>query len=736
MERVEIVVNLPVKGADRSFSYIVPTPLRETMQPGHLVRVPFGKRFVHGLVVGEAEIGAGKGLELKEIEKLVFREPSVPPDLLALARWLSRRYLCYLPQAYRVMLPPGLWEGKGPRESAWVELAVKPEEIGRFLPRLGEKAVLALMALAEAADGIARKDFLALGVNGKRIVAWQEAGLLRVSSRFQARDSLGGKAYPATGPLPLTEEQTAVLQRTEELMSVGGEVILLHGVTGSGKTEIYLQAIARSLLAGRGAMVLVPEISLTPQAVQRFVGRFGKRVAVLHSRLSDGERRDEWWRIRTGEADVVLGTRSAVFAPLSKPGLIILDEEHEPSYKQEDHPQYHAREVAERRAKETGATLLLGSATPSLETYSRAKNKTISIVKLTARVNGSQPPRPLLVDMRRELATGNRGIFSRTLRESMAENLVGGKQTILFINRRGVAGFVLCRDCGESVGCPNCAVSLALHEGGGSLLCHHCGHRVRLPPACPRCGGRALRPFAAGTERVEREVHLLFPEARTVRLDLDTVRKKGSYAVVLEAFGAGNADVLIGTQMVAKGLDFPEVTLVGVIAADISLNLPDFRAPERTFQLLCQVSGRSGRGEGRGRAIIQTYNPENYAIRAAVDGDFEGFYAEESRRRQELAYPPWTNLLLVEVQGAPEGEVAAVAARIAPCFRSDDGRILVTGPAPAPIARLRGLYRYRIMIRGPGEEIRERAQAGLKLAQAALPKAISLRLAVDPQQLG
>lgn len=525
-------------------------------------------------------------------------------------------------------------------------------------------------------------------------------GTVRITLAEQRRDPAAAARFAPTTALPPTDEQARALAR---LIDAPGRGFLLHGVTGSGKTEVYLQAIAASQAAGCQSLVMVPEISLTPQMVARFKGRFGDRVAVLHSRLATGERYDEWRRIQRGEADIVVGARSAVFAPLTRPGLIILDEEHEISYKQEETPRYQARDVAARRARTDGATLLLGSATPALETYYRTETGELELLRLTRRIDSRPLPSVELVDLRQELAAGNRTIFSRRLTDAIGERLARGEQSLLFLNRRGYSTFLLCRDCGHVIKCPDCDVALTLHLGEGRLTCHYCGYTRRAPNVCPSCGSRHIRHFGTGTERVAEEARRLFPNARVARMDSDTTVRKGSHEEILSAFAAGEIDILVGTQMIAKGLDIAGVTLVGVITADTSLNLPDFRASERTFQLVTQVAGRAGRGDLPGEVVIQTYAPDHYALQTAQNHDYETFYRTELDVRRTLAFPPFTSLLNVVISASSGADATRAAQQVGILLTSEIPRVdpgaEVLGPTPAPLARLRGRTRVQVLIK-------------------------------------
>ncbi|MEB3224017.1 MAG: primosomal protein N' [Candidatus Sericytochromatia bacterium] len=520
-------------------------------------------------------------------------------------------------------------------------------------------------------------------------------GLLTLESRPVRRSAVGHAS--ADPPPPLTPRQREVVEAIVDAPP-GARTYVLHGVTGSGKTEVYMQVIAQALDAGRTAIVLVPEIALTPQTVRRFQGRFGDTVAVLHSHLSEGERFDEWQRIRGGDARVVVGARSAVFAPLDDLGVIIVDEEHESSYKQDTAPRYHARTVAAERARLAGAILVLGSATPSVESYAAALDGAATLLEMPERVEDRPLPPVTVVDMRKELADGNRSIFSRALRTGLGEILAAGEQAILLLNRRGYSSHVFCRECGHTCKCARCSVALTHHANPPGLRCHYCDHREPLPETCPSCHGATIRHFGAGTQQVEEACQRLFPEARIVRVDRDTTQRRGSHAALLDAFGRGEQDILIGTQMVAKGLDFPRVTLVGVMAADAALNLPDFRAAERTFQLLSQVAGRAGRHTLPGRVVVQAYEPGHVAVQAAAAHDYRQFYEAERPDRQALMWPPDCALVVMVAAAAEEALAARAAGRFAEALRGE-AAVEVFGPHEAPLARVRGLARQQVVVK-------------------------------------
>lgn len=540
-----------------------------------------------------------------------------------------------------------------------------------------------------------------LGVTRSTVKTLVNKGLLSEVDREVYRDPYADRDYVRTEPLPLTEkQQEAIAPIMAAIEERYHETILLHGVTGSGKTEIYLQSIERVINQGKEAIVLVPEISLTPQIVARFKERFGSSVAVLHSGLSRGEKYDEWRKIQRREVSVAVGARSAIFAPFTKLGLVIIDEEHESSYKQEEQPRYHARDVAIYRGSVHNCPVVLGSATPSLETYARAEKGIYRLVSLLERINRKPMPAVEIVDMREELRNENRSMFSTLLFDKMKDRLHKGQQSVLFLNRRGYSTFMMCRDCGYVAECPHCDISLTYHKKVNALKCHYCGFQQALPNICPSCESPHVRFFGTGTQKVEEEIAKILPEARVIRMDVDTTSRKGMHEKLLGRFGEGKADILLGTQMIAKGLDFPNVTLVGVLAADTMLHLPDFRAAERTFQLLTQVSGRAGRHELPGEVIVQSYTPEHYSIEMASEHDYQTFYQWEMRERQAHRYPPYYFLALVTISDPDLTKAAGAAERISNVIKQQlSARAIVLGPVAAAIPRIKDRYRYQCMVK-------------------------------------
>lgn len=542
------------------------------------------------------------------------------------------------------------------------------------------------------------------GVSGSVLDTLKKYGYIDFKDIEVSRDPVKNMAIARTSPLEPTLQQASILEKVkEQLVKREFGEILLHGVTGSGKTEVYLQLIHHIIRMDKQAIVLVPEISLTPQMVERFKSRFGEDVAVLHSRLSLGERYDQWRLIREGRIKVVVGARSAVFAPLKRLGIIIIDEEHENSYKSEITPKYHAVDIARKRCRDENGLLLCGSATPSVEAYFKAQEGSISLLRMTDRANSMVMPKVHIVDMRKELEEGNRSVFSRLLAAEIESNIQTGQQTILFLNRRGYASFVLCRSCGQAIKCVNCNISLTYHAFDERLICHYCGYTEKIPKTCPRCKSSYIKHFGTGTQKVEDDLKKQFPGCSVIRMDMDTTTYKNSHEEILRAFRERNINIMVGTQMIAKGHDFPNVTLVGVLAADSLLNTGDYRASERTFQLITQVAGRAGRGELPGRVVIQTYNTEDFSILAACRHDYTSFYDQEIKVREKLDYPPFTNIATVILSGINDRLVfdgaKSVRNSILTAFSDYQGSPLILGPARAPLSRIKSKYRWRIVIK-------------------------------------
>ncbi len=629
-----------------------------------------------------------------------------------------------------------------------VRLAVSSEEAEAEAEKLEKRAPKqagALRELAAAEDGVlTTAELAARGFATSVAARLVERGLAERDEQTRDRVSTGfeGWALREEGPLK-TEQAAAVKLIHDRLETKEFGVVLLHGVTGSGKTRVYVEAVEAARAAGRGAIVLVPEIALTPQMVQRMRAQFEGEVAVVHSGLSLGERYDTWRAIRDGRFQIVVGPRSAVFAPVRDLGVIIVDEEHEGTYKQGESPRYHARDVAAMRAKLEGAVVILGTATPSLESYLNARDGKFDLVELPERIDSGPLPDVAIVDMREITPVDSEGAFSGALRDAVKETLEEGKQVILFLNRRGYASFIQCMDCGHSERCDDCNVSLTYHSTDRSMRCHYCGKTGRAPDRCPECDSRNLRFGAPGTQRVELAVRELFPEAAVERMDQDTTGRQGAHWRILKDFAERRTDILLGTQMIAKGLDFPGVGLVGVVAADVGLNLPDFRSGERTFQLLTQVAGRTGRGDERGKVLVQTYLPDHYTIAMARAQAFGPFFERETEERRGLGlgYPPFSRLVSIIIRGRDEQAVMKSAARLADFLdrgadQMPDPAPEVLGPAPAPIERIKGVYRWQVLVRGRGGSARALVAAALTQEKTlSLPSTVQLAVDVDPMDL-
>jgi len=739
---VEVAVGAPVRG---TFTYEAEDGL--ALEPGRRLLVPFGRRRAIGFYLGPAQ-AAPEG-PVKRVEQVLDEGTLFPPDVLGLIRFAADYYVYPLGEALRGALPPELGRvgaiGRQHVERApAVEAAelIEPLEVARAaLARSRSQA--AIVEHLAARGGRAPLEELKLAVKGAPplLRKLEERGLVRLVRVEKRPDDAPFRQEAIHDPTPA--QARACAQICEALGRF--ETFLLHGVTGSGKTEVYLRVIAEARARGRGALVLVPEIALTPQLAGRFRSRFGPDVAVLHSGLSDRERSTEFGRLLSGEARIAVGVRSAVFAPVRDLGVVIVDEEHEPSFKQEEKLRYHARDLAVYRARLLGAPCVLGSATPSLETLKNARDGRYRLVELRQRVDERPLPEVELVDLaargrrREKPAEGAEReeppLIGAVLAAAMEEALGAGKQTILFLNRRGHASLVVCAACGEGARCTSCDVALTHHLHRNELRCHYCDYRVRKPDACPACGGELL-VLGIGTERVERELARRFPDARVLRLDRDAAGSSTELTRILASFARGEADVLVGTQMVAKGHDFPGVTLVGVILADVGLGLPDFRAAERTFQLLTQVAGRAGRGRDPGRVVVQTFNPHAEAVAFVRTHDFESFAAAELERRRELGYPPFRRMLAVRLEGEDGAATERFARRLAEAARRWAGPgVQILGPAPAPIARLRGRMRFQVLALADGARAVQALARRLAEVIDQAPSGVKAALDVDPASM-
>ena len=796
MAIAKIIVDVPLMQTDQPYSYKIPEEFKDMLEVGIRVHVPFGKanRLIQGIVLGmEQESDADVADEsLKEIAEVLDFSPVLTQEQLWLAEELRKSVFSYKISILKAMLPGFL-------NSSYDKILYPLEGLSqKDRDRLfGSQESLAFSSLdlekqAEmmrfTRKGLLKLEYQAVDQKKVKTQSWIEVNLekletLEISNRAKKKLELREYlvAHPETVPLAdllehYSREQVnffveqgalTILQKEvqrsaayfegiessqslelnpeqkEACEAVIGAIgkkhppFLLQGITGSGKTEVYLQIIQGALDMGKTAIVLVPEISLTPQMTERFIGRFGDKVAILHSGLSNGEKYDEWRKVERGEAQVVVGARSAIFAPLKNLGVIIIDEEHEASYKQDSNPRYHARDVALLRAQYNQAALVLGSATPSLESRARAGKGVYQHLRLTQRANPlASVPQVQLVDFRDYIGQNETSNFTPPLIEAIQDRLDKKEQVVLMLNRRGYSSFVMCRECGTVDTCPNCDISLTLHMDTKTMNCHYCGFSKGIPHVCPNCQSRSIRYYGTGTQKAYDELAELFPEARILRMDMDTTRKKGSHQALLEQFGNGEADILLGTQMIAKGLDFPNVTLVGVLNADTALNLPDFRSSERTFQLLTQVAGRAGRAEKAGQVLIQSYNPQHYAIRFAKDQDYEGFYTYEMAIRRQLGYPPYYFTIGITLSHKKEEEVVKRAYEVMDILRSglsDASKIL--GPTPKPIARTHNLYHYQILIKYRLEdELASTLNQVLALTQERENSELRLSIDHEPQQ--
>ena len=715
----QVIVDIVHQNVARSFTYRVPERLEDTLCPGWRVLVPFGPRKLEGIVTELSECCDVPPEKLRTIADTLEDYPAVLPSLLQLARHLAASTHAPLAETLRLMLPAQMRGGRvRVKTETAVQLAIPPSEAEQAAAAQGRsRKRQMLLTLLSGGETQAVQELAQLVRDPLPALRQLEAqGLVRIFEREVLRRPGGGGEDAPTPDPTLTPHQQEALENMLPPMRRGEGRFLLYGVTGSGKTEVFIRLVREALRLGKGAIILVPEIVLTPQMVDWFRGRFGPVAAVLHSRLSPGERFDEWRRIRRGDARVVIGARSAIFAPLEHPGVIIVDEEHETTYLSDRHPRYDARDIAAWRCGEEHAALVLASATPSILTFARVQQGRLRLVELPRRVMDRPMPQVEIVDMRRELERGNRTVFSDALRSALTACMRKGEQAMLLMNHRGYNSFVSCRSCGQAVKCPHCDISMTYHMMGsdGMLHCHYCGHAEPVPTLCPACGSPYIRFFGAGTQKVEEELRRLFPDTGIVRMDVDTTGGKDGHARLLAEFRSGRARLLVGTQMIAKGLDFPRVTLVGVVAADMTLNLPDYRARERTFQLLTQVAGRAGRGTLPGQVIIQTYKPEDPVILAAAKQDYRAFFTEEYARRRSSFYPPFSVMARLLVEGDSPEAAQRHAARLhegaeALLAEHPDWKraTLVCLLDQPPAKMLRGRHRWHVLLKltaGPAAE--------------------------------
>ncbi|MFJ7751992.1 primosomal protein N' [Peribacillus muralis] len=764
MDIASVIVDVPAKQTDREFDYRIPEKWKQVIMPGMRVIVPFGPRMVQGFVTGlKGNSDFSKLRYIKEPmdlepilndellqlanwltkEAMCFKISALQAMLPAAMKAKYEKVINVI-EDKKDRLPPIIQTlfGRG-HSLSWKEV-IEGEHASLFQKelqhgnlelvynvknRLNKKTVRVIQALLssdelkemasslsaqakkqqellhyfmEHHEPIPLKELLEVtNTSSSTVKSLVSKGALTELDQEIYRDPYENRVFEQSNPFTLTDEQAAALAPIQEKIHHDEhDVFLLYGVTGSGKTEVYLQAIASVIEKGEEAIMMVPEISLTPQTVKRFKERFGEQVAVMHSGLSVGEKYDEWRKIHRKEVKVVVGARSAVFAPFENLGLVIIDEEHEASYKQEETPRYHARDVAIERAKSYKCPVILGSATPTLESFARAKKNVYKLLTLSRRMNENPLPAVDIVDMREELRTGNRSMFSELLFSKLKDRLEKGQQTVLMLNKRGHSSFVMCRSCGLVINCPNCDISLTYHRFNDIMKCHYCGFEEGMPSVCPECESEHIRFFGTGTQKVEEELTKILPEARVIRMDVDTTSKKGSHERLLNAFGEGKADILLGTQMIAKGLDFPNITLVGVLSADTMLHLPDFRSSEKTFQLLTQVSGRAGRHQLPGEVVIQTYTPEHYSIELSALQDYDAFYEREMDLRRKSHYPPYYYVVLITVSHEDLMKTVSVTEKITNYLSSRLNRdSIVLGPVASPISRINNRYRYQCLIK-------------------------------------
>jgi primosomal protein N' (replication factor Y) (superfamily II helicase) len=762
---VRVIIDRSIR---RELDYSVPETLTDKVVVGSRVRVPFRDKSLLATVVATLEESPAEGI--KPVIALLGEKPVLSANLIELARWMAGYYCCPIETVMRSLLPQVIRRAEvGWKKQLFVSPArtITDDEIEKLRKRAPRQAEL-LQAIAQLPAPMPAADLLReTSLDHSTLRALVRRGFAALHEQAIARDPHATEEFVADAELAMNEEQTTALKLIETALEnpESHPPILLHGVTGSGKTEVYLQAIRATLARGKTAIVLVPEISLTPQTVERFKSRFAARpemVAVLHSHLSEGERHDEWHKLHSGRARIVIGARSAVFAPLENLGLIVVDEEHETSYKQEEAPRYHARDVAVVRAKLEKCAVLLGTATPSLESYANASRGKYVLTTLSQRVDQCQMPLMRIVDLRQERRKEKAAaILSEKLRGAIEARLTKKEQTILFLNRRGFSTSLLCSHCGKARDCPNCSVALTFHRNSGAsfargagfqpakledprvtnlhhtsrLSCHLCGHSAAVPKRCPECGQDALIYAGFGTEKVEANVAAIFPKAVVRRMDADSMTRKDAYRETLHAFRAGKIDILVGTQMIAKGLHFPNVTLVGIINADLALHLPDFRAGERTFQLLTQVAGRAGRGEAPGEVFVQTYTPFSPSIQFARHHDFAGYFEQELEFRERCDFPPFKHAVLITVRSEHEARARFSAETLARRLQEAlPAEFHLGAPAPAPLEKLQGHYRFHILLRGEAI-VRLSRLIRETLDKLPFPEDVSVAVDVDPYQL-
>jgi len=691
----EVIINSEALEIDRPFTYKVPEEFNNEIKIGQIVKVPFGKgnKTSEGFILNLKNDDNIK-FKTKNIAAILVKDPVIDEDDINLIEFLREKTLCKYIDAFRLLIPVGIMKGAKAKKKRVIVL--KNEDLSNIKNPDGYKKIVEFFKTnsgkytkSELINEHSISQYKLNKLIENEVLSIEEESVFRYNDRVYNKDSAK----------TLTIEQENIIR---EYINSDDKMFLLKGVTGSGKTEVYMKLVERVLLEGKSAIILVPEIALTPQMIERFKGRFGVNVALFHSKLSDGERFDEWFRVKEGKAKVIVGARSAIFLPAKNLGLIIIDEEHENTYKSEQNPKYQTKEVAEYLSELKGCKVILGSATPSIETYYRALTGEMKLLELNSRVDNKAMPPMKVIDMRNELKGGNKSLFSRELFIAIQERLKRKEQIILFLNRRGFSTFVSCRSCGYVFKCDECDISMTYHKNG-LLICHYCGKTKMEPRECPKCHSKYVKFFGAGTQRVEEEVKKYFNNVRILRMDVDTTRDKHSYERIYNTFKNGEADILIGTQMVSKGLDFKNVTLVGILAADMSINIPDYRAAERTFQIITQVAGRAGRGDKQGEVLIQTYTPQHYSLQYAVNYDYEGFYEKEFTVRAMMKYPPFGKLLLINGTSKKEellkNFMHKITMMIKPLVESCLD-IEILGPIPCMISKVKENYRWQIVIKG------------------------------------
>ena len=727
----EVIVNNDAIDIDKPFTYKVKEKDIDDIRIGHRVKVPFGikSKQVEGFVLGLKCDGEYDLKRIKEVAKICDKEPILTLDDIKLIEFMRSKYLCKYIDVIRTIIPSGLMSGND-NKTKKVIVFNKPLD-GKLLEK---RSYVDIMNFVRDNSGIYTKTEL---INNHNISQYMLNKL--VSEEYLlSKDTIvyryNDREYLKDNTKELNEEQRNAV---DKILNSNEKGFLLKGVTGSGKTEVYMHLVSEMLKQGRSSIILVPEIALTPQMIERFKGRFGKNVALFHSKLSKGERFDEWFRVKNNEAKLIVGARSAIFLPANDLGLIVIDEEHENTYKSEQNPKYKTQEVAEFLSKIKDCKYVLGSATPSIETYYNALNNKIQLIEMKNRVNNKKLPDIKIVDMREELKARNLSLLSRELKEQISENLKNKEQTILFLNRRGFSTFVSCRSCGYVFKCPECDVAMTYHKNG-YLVCHYCGRAMKQTKICPKCKSKYVKFFGAGTERVEMEVKKNFPKARVLRMDVDTTRKKDSHEKIYNAFKNQEADILIGTQMVSKGLDFENVTLVGVLAADISLNIPDYRSGERTFQIITQVSGRAGRGEKKGRVIVQSYTPDSYVLKYTLTNDYESLYADEIKVRKLMNYPPFCKIFLINGLSKDEQKLKIFMEEASKVVKEiiKDENIEMLGPNPCIVSKIKENYRYQIILKGNfNEKLRKKIKDSLYELNKSVYNGIRISIDINPNNM-